>query len=475
MAKSEQPLGTIWNFGFAHVRKTHSLWRRLRRLRKKQRLLRNWSVHKLVVEAWSADEADRSDKERNIRKIEAGKTYNPRGDTRGRIDGAFARCPTPGLAVGNAGSDGRGSATSPWLDLREWLYNYPGGLVWAVQLWGSAHQSVDETSVRFKYTHEPIKPSVRNEPGYDELVKREKRKAVEHNGIFFNGPCARLLNFHVSPRDGSGVASEKPVMSLHLGPVGWYEYTFLRERYEKAGEIKDLGSKSAEMIDLAGLLQKGRASGSRTSNILDTATTLLTIDGYVAYQSRSSRVSASPFDLTSSVAENINRWKDECSYAHPERLVDLTRWYSSAMEADSNYPPEGFPNPFWTVRRGINDELAIGLHEHVLPGGLRLTGISFDLRAGHPDLLFVAFMDLTSEQIQRAYKERKGAEADEGRLRFVRPNFEDDELQAILAEQNWAAGGKASLVRAVQYLDAIRTIDKSDYSQAVMSATSGRI
>lgn len=105
--------------------------------------------------------------------------------------------------------------------------------------------------------------------------------------------------------------------------------------------------------------------------------------------------------------------------------------------------------------------------QHIGPAGLKITGVSFDLHSFHPDLLYVAAVDLTASEILELRQRRPGVGVDEGHLYFVPAEFRNADTQRALREGNWNPGGKASLVRALEIIDHLQRYEDLTHEKAV--------
>jgi hypothetical protein len=305
----------------------------------------------------------------------------------------------------------------------------------------------------------------------ERVVKFRKEGFRKKNTKYFNGPNTRLLHFRANPEDDRNVAKENVTLTLSLGPIGWYQFDGLN------GPVRDnpkslSGVKEYETLTgLPQLLGDGDGSRSRLSNILDTATTILTSDGFIAYSRRSSSVSAVPHRLTSAIAENINRWKDDADPRDSMSLVNKPGDERGDVEADNKYKPQKVPHPFAAVRRGVGEELSPGLLPHVGRYAIKLTGISFDLLSAHPDLLFVIAIPLGRNEILEICL-HPGEDSHEGRLQFIpfiplsRLSKADVEINEVLHDPHWTGGGHASVVRALELVDALMENNGGSFKKA---------
>ena len=290
---------------------------------------------------------------------------------------------------------------------------------------------------------------------------------------FFNGPNTRLVSLSAAPGPQDS-ASELDTLELHLGPVGWFAYAgineFIRDRRSNFSDREIY-----RWIGADALRDELSVEYSRVPNILDTATTLITTDGMVAYQQRTrTGVDARPANLTSSVAENINRYKDDTPPGNHLELLRHSRRQGMIIPSEDAYQSVGVPHPFATVRRGISDELAPSVLEGIENGPfpkIQCTGISYDLDSLHPDVLFVACVPQTSVELAHAARGgfgERGSEWREGRLKFMPADFRHDKTARVLmGVKAWNPGGHASVVRAIELLRAVRREHSCDHVDAM--------
>ena len=140
---------------------------------------------------------------------------------------------------------------------------------------------------------------------------------------------------------------------------------------------------------------------------------------------RSGNVAAAPNKLSSSVSENINRFKDDmCGRS----LVNPDYDDRPVRKVSASYEPKGVPDPFRTATRGIIEELSRTLLKHIRPRAIKLTGLCYNLEGYHPDLLFIAAVDLPKEQVAKLCAERPGKDFREGELRFTPATFDDEDM-----------------------------------------------
>ena len=273
------------------------------------------------------------------------------------------------------------------------------------------------------------------------VVEQLKKEAKRNNQMFYDGPHTRLIDYRATPID----ASEQKHLELSLGPIGWYDFSVVDNLL---GQIfqKLKPDYIQEYVDLDEVAKWGIIRNNKFTNILDTATTLVTSDGWVSYSVRSQRVSTSGGLLTSCVAENIHQEKDDS--LRPQIAGEL-------------------PAPFRTVLRGVKEELSPKLvPELVSKTCLYFLGLSFDLRSFHPDMLFMIALSITHDRLLEICRQYPGRDFLEGQVVCVRLSMLDEE-NSPLAKTNWVPGGKASLVRTREFLGAVQDRKKLDMLETI--------
>jgi hypothetical protein len=269
----------------------------------------------------------------------------------------------------------------------------------------------------------------------DEVIARLQAESAAHKWPFFDGPNTRLVDYTATPVD----ASEQKHLRLVLGPVGWYDYSVTHWYLRRLLAPLDR-ERLRKYIDLDNVALSGSVRTNRFTNILCTATTVITADGFVTYSRRSERVSAQRMKYTSCIAENIHQDKDR------------------SLRVDS----KGLPVPYRTVLRGIEEELSPLLADWARsnPRHLVLLGMDFDLESFHPDLLFLLAWPGHLQEIESMIKDAPGRDYGEGSMLAVRMKRTD--IVGLLDEPMWVPGGKASVIRAVEYIEALRLKHRSD-------------
>lgn len=336
-------------------------------------------------------------------------------------------------------------------------YNFEGGVVNAIPLYGADTDYATRERVMVEYDPSPfmIRPprlKVQVERWLaqkEEEVKRKKKQGIHID--FFNGPCARLVSV------GSQLESSR--VHILLGSIGWHAFSGLWGVLAR----KVTPHKYEQYLGLSHILRDGNITHSKLGNIFCCAVTLITSDGYAGYQIRGVSPSADPGAFTSTVAENINRFLDETS---PDGLPLHIHENKDPRGSDNGYVPEGrnVPHPFTAARRGIISEISPRLEEHA--DALKLAGVVYSLRDYEPTALFVVPLSLTREKLLGMYSKHHPKEFSEGRLKFTKATLTDPDTVKLLARDKWITGGKASLVRALQLIDAISFKNRLDWGGA---------
>jgi hypothetical protein len=265
----------------------------------------------------------------------------------------------------------------------------------------------------------------------EDIVNRLKEEARQRGAMFFDGPNTRLIDYHATPVD----KTEQKHVYLHFGPIGWHDYSVCRWALDHAIKNRTI-DEIDEYVDLDEIANAQIIRNNMLPNILCTATTLITADRFVLYSRRGSRVSAIPGRLTSCIAENIHQVLD-CSL---EGKVE-----------------NELPSPFRTVLRGIAEEASPKIAQilHRRPTLLFLLGLDFELLSFQPDLLFVVFIPFGHKELLETCRQYPGKDFIEGRIQAVPISPDPEGLEKLLSDPNWIPSGKASVIRALEFLDSV--------------------
>lgn len=261
----------------------------------------------------------------------------------------------------------------------------------------------------------------------DEIISRCEQEAKANGRLFFDGSNTRLIDHRITPID----STEQKHFYLHLGSVGWYDYTVCDWALEHLVENKTI-DEIKNYIDLDEVAYSRSVKQSKLSNLLCTATTIVTEDEFILYSRRGRQVSAQSGLLTSCVAENINRDIDQ------------------SLETTPSYE---LPVPFKVVLRGIEEEaspeIVDCLYENL--NSVFLLGMDFQLLSFHPDLLFLVFVPMSYEKFRKLCIQSPGKDFFEGKIRAISLS-EKHKINRLLAAHNWVPGGKSSFIRALEFI-----------------------
>jgi hypothetical protein len=347
------------------------------------------------------------------------------------------------------------------------LYYFPKGWVNAVRLWGADADFVSASRLVARYTHELLVVPDELVSRREEIIQQRQREARENGRIFFDGPNTRLLDWRVTASERAGTGRELTQMELDLGPVGWYDFEYLNDAFRNVRSEAGLEAVYEYYVGISKMLKDGTVRHSKLSNMLDSAVTLVANDGFVGYQERSNRVGSVPGRLTSAVAENINRYLDDTDPS------DVTRVFHGELDSapshnppGNDYIPVGVPHPLSAVRRGVRSEISPRVADVVSDHHIKLIGLSFDLEALHPDALWAVFVDLPHNDILQFRRLAPGKEHIEGDLRFTPSTFESENTLHLLADERWIPAGKASCIRTIELIDAVRREKRAGYAAA---------
>jgi hypothetical protein len=134
---------------------------------------------------------------------------------------------------------------------------------------------------------------------------------------------------------------------------------------------------------------------------------------------------------------------------------------------DSHYIPVGVPDPFAAVRRGLSSEISPRVHEIISATAVRITGIAFDLEVVHPTLLFSIFAPISRDELFELREREPGRETYEITLHSTKADSRDPATVSVLCDRDWVQSGKASVLRALEVIEASRRIHKCSFVEAI--------
>jgi hypothetical protein len=259
-----------------------------------------------------------------------------------------------------------------------------------------------------------------------------------------------------------------------LGPLGYYDYYVANNRFARAlrrGTITEI----TEYVDLDRVAIDGNIRDIRLSNLLDTLTTPVTLDGQLIYcPQRSTQVSADPGLIDSGVDEMVHRLKDQSM--EPESSYKLDDIKPHKKDEAGVLHPEQAPDPFQTVLRGIEEELSEGVCPLVHPDAIYMLGLCLNLDEFHPDLLFLVALPRTFDEVLRLRRDTLGNDFFEtSGIAAVPCEKGNAELDALLAQPKWMPSAKASVIRAVEFLDALKRRSGRNVYDIIASLSQGNV
>jgi hypothetical protein len=330
--------------------------------------------------------------------------------------------------------DGKVFRSKCWED----LYHWDRAVADAVRLIGAADECFPPERIHVSFENGTYSVPPLLQQDRRQVFKALEKERLERKFPLFDGPCVRLASCDASPRD----ASEDKHLELVLGRMTWYDYVLANQRFNDPLIIPPpIGCNIADFVNLDALARTGELRFSKLSNILNTYLTLTTSDGFIVYSQRGGRVACYQNLFISAVSENL----------HPDK--------------DGTFGPLPAESLFHTVARGISEELSPMLVPSSPSTDILLLGIAFQRMAYHPGLLFYLPLSQTRSQLEAVCRQFRGTDFQEGRLRFAKLG-EDAEIEDALSREEWFAGGKASVIRTLEYLSSVGKKSGLSLSQA---------
>jgi transcriptional regulator with XRE-family HTH domain len=298
---------------------------------------------------------------------------------------------------------------------------------------------------------------------YKELIEDSKRKAFENGGKFYNGPCARLIKFDQSLSDQLEDGEEPTVITLHLGPVGWFDYTVLNTYldYEIKGRvsIRQRFAPSAPVLD-----NPYDVSWCRLSNILTVLVVPITEDGYGVLQLRSPVVSEARNRYISGISENMHRhWDEAAKWDLGHRINRILNRQERAQRGEiqpavrsNSFTPSGVLSPLLTAQRGFYEEISEGLAQKIPLSAYTFLNLGWTFEYFHPVLIGIVVTGVTKDEFQHYANISPGSDQDEAKhFEFFKLDGDEKRTAALLANQDgWVASGLAAFMTAINYAKA---------------------
>jgi hypothetical protein len=316
--------------------------------------------------------------------------------------------------------------------LRDRCYHFRGIHVPAVRIVGAAEEWFSSNEIIVKIEEIPYALPAILQSRRPAILAMLEESAHQNGQLFFNGQAVYLRDYAFTVHNR---ATEARSLKITLGPLDFFDYAVARYFSDAIME----GRGAYRLSDFLNVndIAVGSKVRNDLSNIVDTATTLLTSDGVLIYSQRSQDVQIRPMWCTSAVAETMSGTLDNVFLENPQRQL---------------------PAPFDTVLRGIREELSPRLCEIVIEQGFQsilCLGMSFDLEGFHPNLLFLVAMAKTFGEIQQLCREFPGRDFFEGKLIGCDIETGTEEMLNALANRSWTPGGVASVIRTLEFVNSI--------------------
>lgn len=329
-----------------------------------------------------------------------------------------------------------------------------------MDLLGGGDDTYDKNTLSFDYTHEwtPLPDAVENER--EAVLDKLKKNASDKGVVFFNGPAVRLhsldLNIYQS-NDGE----ERKNPKLHLRPTCWYDFAISNNRLDDKIYIPNKGYTTIrkEFADEEKISTTRSLDWIRLTNILCITLILETRDEWTLIGRRTRLVDNSSGELATSAAENIHRWKDEPSNPH-----DLWSPPKSETEVGTNvswdYCPLCSPNPFYTVIRGVKEEIAKEVAKSITPDNITFLRLAWNTEKFQPHLIAKVSVSLRIKEIEHILSASRGSDTWETSLTPVR--YEPrGELREMLFKEKWAEISKAAILCGLVQKYGYEEVDKA--------------
>lgn len=255
-------------------------------------------------------------------------------------------------------------------------------------------------------------------------LRRLKALNQEREVPFVNGEVARITAFSFDYPDP--VTEQKRII-LEWEPMFWFDYSVVQD-YVSECRINGMQAELDALIDVAEV-GAGTMRRTRLPNLAPIGLTLVTSDNFMLYVRRDA-VAASPGWLSTSVSENIHIEKDK--------------------------DRSGSIQIYQTAERGIVEELSPSITSRANKVKLSLLGMAFSLDELECPFLFLGEIAATRAEVQAMCELHPGKDYKESRCKWASFGDGGTELSELLAREDWTCQGKASIIRALEYLKSCR-------------------
>lgn len=327
-----------------------------------------------------------------------------------------------------------------------------------MDLLGGGDQYFDRNNLKFEYKHEWASLPEPIERGRKTRIENMEREAKEKGQIFFNGPAIRLQSFDLNVIQSTNGKEEKQPI-LYLRPTCWHDFALAnRDINEKILVGKDYKTIKEEYADENNLVSSRNVDWIQLTNILTISIVMVTRDNWTLLGRRTKRVDNASDVFTASAAENIHRWKDEPSdpdnpWSLPKGLAD------DGVNVTWDYKPSACPNPFFTVLRGIREEVAEEVAKAATVDDVKFLSLAWNFANFQPHLYGFLKIDMRKDEIEKILSASRGDDNWEANL--VPVAFEPSgQLKNYLKNQKWAEVSKGAILRSLVHVHGYEEVNK---------------
>ncbi len=329
-----------------------------------------------------------------------------------------------------------------------------------MDLMGGGDFSFDCNNLNFEYEHvvEPLPESI--EARRDSRLKQLESDARERGHVFFNGPAIRLHSFSLNIIQAPNGREEKNPI-LFFRPTSWYDYALSNRNLEEKVLIAERNVVTTirdEYADESKLVTTRTIQWIKLTNILTVTVIMVSQDGKILLGRRTDRVDNSRGVFVASAAENMHRWKDEPSdpsdqWSLPKGIADV------GDNVTWDYRPFSCPNPFFTVLRGLREELAAEIADSVAIEDIKFLSLAWNLTHFQPHLIAYVPVKMSMQEIENILDSSRGE--DNWEANVIPVAFEPSgKLKEFLKNYEFADISKAAILRSLVHIYGYEAVNK---------------
>lgn len=329
-----------------------------------------------------------------------------------------------------------------------------------MDLMGGGDQSFDCNNLNFEYEHvvEPLPEPI--EARRDSRIKQLEAEARERGHVFFNGPAIRLHSFSLNITQASNGREEKNPI-LYFRPTNWYDYALSNRNLDEKILIPGrnvITTIRDEYADEEKLVTTRTIQWIKLTNILTVTVIMVSQDGKTLLGRRTDRVDNSRGVFVASAAENMHRWKDEPS--DPSDQWSLPKGRTGLGDKITwDYRPLSCPNPFFTVLRGLGEELAAEIADSVTVEDIKFISLAWNLTHFQPHLIAFVPVKMPMSEIDKILDSSRGEDNWESTL--IPVAFEPGgKLKELLVNYEFADISKAAILRSLVHVYGYEAVNK---------------